>query len=194
VAGVIVGATSLQTVPDVIQAKKIEVVDDKGNVRVRINGSQGELIIYDREEKPQIVAVVGNDSMIYVNDNDSVKFDSVLGNYDEFKEFRWKPGITIASDNGGLIRGSDGTKGMNMFALAITKRDGVGLMLRSACKDSPESTNFSNPSMIWLSTIGGDEGCTPSAGIAIQDSRYPQLDYIKKTSDPDNLLLEKMGM
>ena len=39
VAGIVVGATSLQTVPDVIQAKKFEVVDDDGKVFVLISGS-----------------------------------------------------------------------------------------------------------------------------------------------------------
>ena len=32
VAGIVVGATSLQTVPDVIQAKSFEAVNDVGNV------------------------------------------------------------------------------------------------------------------------------------------------------------------
>jgi antitoxin component YwqK of YwqJK toxin-antitoxin module len=39
VAGIVVGATSLQTVPDVIQAKKFEVVNDEGRVFVLISGS-----------------------------------------------------------------------------------------------------------------------------------------------------------
>ena len=36
VAGLVVSATSLQTVPDVIQAKKFEVVNDKGDVLVSL--------------------------------------------------------------------------------------------------------------------------------------------------------------
>jgi len=45
VAGIVVGATSLQTVPDVIQAKKFEVVNDEGKVRARIfmiGGQEGQ--------------------------------------------------------------------------------------------------------------------------------------------------------
>ena len=38
VAGVVVSATSLQTVPDVIQAKKFEVVNGEGKVLVELSG------------------------------------------------------------------------------------------------------------------------------------------------------------
>ena len=38
VAGIVVGATSLQTVPNVIQAKRFEVVNDEGKVFVLISG------------------------------------------------------------------------------------------------------------------------------------------------------------
>jgi len=41
VAGVVVGATSLQTVPDVIQAKKFEVVNDEGIVLVELSNLIG---------------------------------------------------------------------------------------------------------------------------------------------------------
>jgi len=45
VAGVVVSATSVQTVPDVIQAKAFEVVNDEGKARARIylTGGQEEL-------------------------------------------------------------------------------------------------------------------------------------------------------
>ena len=41
VAGIVVGATSLQTVPDVIQAKKFEVVNDEGKVIVELSNLIG---------------------------------------------------------------------------------------------------------------------------------------------------------
>ena len=41
VAGVVVSATSLQTVPDVIQAKKFEVVNDEGKVIVELRNLIG---------------------------------------------------------------------------------------------------------------------------------------------------------
>jgi hypothetical protein len=37
VAGIVVGATSLQTVPDVIQAKKFEVVNDEGKIAATLH-------------------------------------------------------------------------------------------------------------------------------------------------------------
>ena len=41
VAGAALGATSLQTVPDVIQAKKFEVVNDEGKVLVALGNIKG---------------------------------------------------------------------------------------------------------------------------------------------------------
>ena len=41
VAGAVLGATSLQTVPDVIQAKKFEVVNDEGKVLVALGNIKG---------------------------------------------------------------------------------------------------------------------------------------------------------
>ena len=41
VVGIVVGATSLQTVPDVIQAKKFEVVNGKGKVIVELSNNIG---------------------------------------------------------------------------------------------------------------------------------------------------------
>ena len=53
VAGLVVGATSLQTVPDVIQAKKFEVVNGKGNVVAKLSAGEygGVLRIRNKEEK-----------------------------------------------------------------------------------------------------------------------------------------------
>ena len=41
VAGIVVSATSVQTVPDVIQAKKFEVVNDEGKVIVELSNLKG---------------------------------------------------------------------------------------------------------------------------------------------------------
>jgi hypothetical protein len=51
VAGVVVSATSLQTVPDVIQAKKFEVVNDEGKIVVGLyaNKDGGMLSIFNNE-------------------------------------------------------------------------------------------------------------------------------------------------
>ena len=59
VAGVVVSATSLQTVPDVIQAKKFEVVNDEGK-KVAVlfaNEDGGVLGILNKDEK--VVALLG---------------------------------------------------------------------------------------------------------------------------------------
>ena len=72
VAGGLLAATSLQSVPDVIQAKKFEVVDDEGNVFVRISGSSiqpnsieslqggGKLSTYDSQGKLLILMGMNN--------------------------------------------------------------------------------------------------------------------------------------
>ena len=53
VAGIVVGATSLQTVPDVIQAKKFEVVNDDGKVVAKFYWSEdgGMLGISNKDGK-----------------------------------------------------------------------------------------------------------------------------------------------
>ena len=53
VAGVVVSATSLQTVPDVIQAKKFEVVNDEGKsvARLGANENGGALSIHNKDGK-----------------------------------------------------------------------------------------------------------------------------------------------
>ena len=59
VAGVVVGATTLQTVPDVIQAKRFEVVNGEEKVVAAIyaDANGGGLIIYNKDEIP--VAAIG---------------------------------------------------------------------------------------------------------------------------------------
>ena len=49
VAGIVIGATSLQTVPDVIQAKKFEVLNSKGERCVELTSQSdgGAMSIYD---------------------------------------------------------------------------------------------------------------------------------------------------
>tara|TARA_B100001121_G_C18434731_1_gene500925 strand:- start:242 stop:694 length:453 start_codon:yes stop_codon:yes gene_type:complete len=46
VAGVVIGATSLQTVPDVIQAKKFEVVNDEGIAVVTLESFEDSGVIH----------------------------------------------------------------------------------------------------------------------------------------------------
>jgi len=61
VAGVVVSATSLQTVPDVIQAKKFEVVNADGKVIVEIGAlaDGGKLQIFENGGKQVAVIAAG---------------------------------------------------------------------------------------------------------------------------------------
>jgi hypothetical protein len=63
VVGVVVGATSLQSVPDVIQAKKFEVVNDEGKTVVGLSANaigMGRLIVRNKDSKP--VAAIFSDT------------------------------------------------------------------------------------------------------------------------------------
>ena len=60
VAGIVVGATSLQTVPDVIQAKQFDVVNDEGKVVAGMSGQfadGGMLIVANKDG--ELVATLG---------------------------------------------------------------------------------------------------------------------------------------
>jgi len=58
VAGIVVGATSLQTVPDVIQAKKFEVVNDEGVAVVTLDSFQESGVIHTTDSLGDKVFVV----------------------------------------------------------------------------------------------------------------------------------------
>jgi hypothetical protein len=62
VAGLVVGATSLQTVPDVIQAKKFEVVNNEGKVVVAIKSHQegGTISTHNSQGETLILMGVNN--------------------------------------------------------------------------------------------------------------------------------------
>ena len=85
VAGIVVGATSLQTVPDVIQAKRFEVVNDEGKVVVIMGASNdgGWLGIFNNDGK----IVVGtnaykNGGLLYVLNKDGGKVAGLRANKD----------------------------------------------------------------------------------------------------------------
>ena len=62
VAGVIVSATSVQTVPDVIQAKKFEVVNDEGKTVVELATTKDGGVLSIRNNDVKTVATVGVDA------------------------------------------------------------------------------------------------------------------------------------
>ena len=61
VAGIVVGATSLQTVPDVIQAKRFVVVNDKGITLVQLGATKnGEGWVTTNNGKGETTSILPN--------------------------------------------------------------------------------------------------------------------------------------
>tara|TARA_B110000263_G_C14814168_1_gene287762 strand:+ start:153 stop:494 length:342 start_codon:yes stop_codon:yes gene_type:complete len=76
IAGVVVAATSLQTVPDVIQAKKFEVVNDEGKaVAILSTASDGGTLNILNNEGQKVASIVaktfGGDCHFYNKDEGS---------------------------------------------------------------------------------------------------------------------------
>ena len=92
VAGIVVGATSLQTVPDVIQAKKFEVVNDEGKVVASFYAYMGGSMLSFSNKDGGVVAGLGSDE---------VNGGGVLGINN--KEGKRVAGIH-ADENGGVAR------------------------------------------------------------------------------------------
>ena len=98
VAGTVLGATSLQTVPDVIQAKRFEVVDDTGSVFVKLSlvkepdspkAMNGIVEVYEASKKSPIIdmgsTVAGNGML-------------TLSSPDRGFENRYRDSVTLAVD------------------------------------------------------------------------------------------------
>ena len=86
VAGIVVGATSLQFVPDVIYAKKFEVVNDEGKSVVLIGADEdgGVLGIFNKDLK--LVTVIGTgkdaDGVLDIRSKEGKKIASIsVDNY-----------------------------------------------------------------------------------------------------------------
>ena len=76
IVGAVLGATSLQTVPEVIQAKKFEVVNDEGKVLVElsdVNDQNRGGILTRRSDGGILVAITSNEfdggAILTVNEN-----------------------------------------------------------------------------------------------------------------------------
>ena len=83
VAGVVVSATSLQTVPDVIQAKKFEVVNDEGKVFAAIGASKygGALGILNKEGKQvSLIAAYPNGGQLSLSNKDGKQVAAMFAN------------------------------------------------------------------------------------------------------------------
>ena len=92
VAGIVVGATNMQTVPDVIQAKKFEVVNDEGKVVASFYANMGGGMLSFSNKDGGVVAGLGSDE---------VNGGGVLGINN--KEGKTVAGI-FADENGGVTR------------------------------------------------------------------------------------------
>ena len=92
VAGIVVSATSLQTVPDVIQAKKFEVVNDEGKVVASFYANMGGGMLSFSNKDGEVVAGLGSDE---------VNGGGVLGINN--KDGKTVAGI-YADENGGVAR------------------------------------------------------------------------------------------
>ena len=92
VAGVVVNATSLHPVPDVIQAKKFEVVNDEGKVIASFYANMGGGMLSFSNKDGEVVAGLGSDE---------VNGGGVLGINN--KEGKRVAGIH-ADENGGVAR------------------------------------------------------------------------------------------
>jgi uncharacterized lipoprotein YajG len=91
-AGIVVGATSLQNVPDVIQAKKFEVVNDEGKVVASFYANMGGGMLSVSNKDGEVVVGLGSDE---------VNGGGVLGINN--KDGKIVAGI-FANENGGVAR------------------------------------------------------------------------------------------
>jgi hypothetical protein len=128
IAGVIVSATSLQTVPDVIQAKKFEVVNDEGKaVAILAGASEGGTFTILNNEGQKFASIVakvfGGDCHFYNKDNGSAVWigagpmgAGILALNNRFNN----PCVLMGSDikGNGVIRTVD-TKGEFIFQSSV---------------------------------------------------------------------------
>ena len=86
VAGIVVGATSLQTVPEVIQAKKFEVVNDEGKVVASIHRNEsgsGVVGVCNKDGKAVVVIASNvNGGMVGIIDKDGKSVGTLGANKD----------------------------------------------------------------------------------------------------------------
>jgi hypothetical protein len=112
VAGIVVSATSMQTVPDVIQAKSFGVVNDEGKVVAAIGASKdgGALGIFDNDGKP--VAGLGADKdggVLTINNKDGKPVAGLFADENgggwlsiHNKDGKLVAGLIASEDGGGL--------------------------------------------------------------------------------------------
>ena len=119
VAGIVVGATSLQTVPEVIQAKKFQVVNDDGKVVASFYANMGGGMLSFSNKDGEVVAGLGSDDVngggvLGINNKDGKIVAGIYANEDggvarvlnnTFKEVVV---ISANANGGGVMKTTDG--------------------------------------------------------------------------------------
>ena len=133
IAGAVLGATSLQTVPDVIQAKKFEVVDDTGSVLVKLsmvkdpdspNGMSGSVRVYEASKKHSII-----DMGATTDGNGSLNISSPTKGF----ENGYRDSVTLAVDESGYaVLNFTNNKGSDVVRLNSTSVGGFLILSDSS--------------------------------------------------------------
>ena len=111
VAGIVVGATSLQTVPDVIQAKSFHVVNDEGNPLVGLgymtaNGvDNGAIVLGNSKQQPLVILGASDSGQGFIRTVDGKEGQTLVA-----------LGATI---DGGMVVIKNG-KGQELVTLGVT--------------------------------------------------------------------------
>lgn len=131
----LLGATSLATVPNVIQAKKFEVINEEGKSVVELTSYQGGGVIFNRDK---------NENPTFLLANERTKTGVSYGSLAVINE-RGKPIITLGSTVNG--QGMVTTNGVNGNPLVkLGAGDGGGMI----------STNSDTGKTLVHLTITGD--------------------------------------
>ena len=158
-AGAVLGATSLETVPEVIQAKRFEVVDDTGSVFVKLSmvkdpdspkAMSGSVRVYDASKKHSIIdmgaTADGNGSLNIsspTKDFENGYRDSVTLEVDQFGyadlRFTNKNGSDAvrlnSSSLGGALLLSDPSDSTGVLLGSV--QGGLGLMIAGKVNAAP---------------------------------------------------------
>jgi len=163
-AGIVVGATSLQTVPDVIQAKKFEVVNDEGKVVASFYANMGGGMLSVSNKDGEVVVGLGSDE---------VNGGGVLGINN--KDGKIVAGIH-ADENGGVARVLNNTF---TEVVVISANANGGMVVTSNDKGGTLVTLGANKSEGGLITSYSGKGVALAAFGASPDGNGVAVTYDK---------------
>ena len=123
VAGVIVSATSLQTVPDVIQAKKFEVVNDEGNV-IALLGSNypktGGTLEVSNNDAAVLASLSANEDAGWLN----IRCGSLYPLIEIYADEKMSGVVSLRNKDGRSVASLSGTLDGKYSATLDIKKDG----------------------------------------------------------------------